>query len=370
MAVDLYSTAMVAIAVVVAGIIGLKLRISSSIFEVAAGLIVANVLGIGIAPWLDFLATVGGLVLTFLAGAEVEFILLRKKWKESLGIGTMAFVAPLLGVVGALTVFTDWSWQARIAGGLALTTTSVAVVYAVLSEYELIKMPTAKTIIAVTFVNDILTLIGVNFIQSAFNLYTVIFVVVLIGLVSIVPRLLRRVVQTFGKRAAEIEVKFVLAILLAISFFADIASLHSVFGAFVLGLIFANSIQQHQDILLKMRTVTFALLAPVFFIRAGMLIAIPAVIANIALVFGLLGTKLASKFIGVYGLCKKWIPEAPMFSTMLLSTGLTVGTIVATLGEQSGYLSATQFSIIVSAVILSAVVPTLIARRFVPTKTQ
>jgi Kef-type K+ transport system membrane component KefB len=161
-----------------------------------------------------------------------------------------------------------------------------------------------------------------------------------------------------------------LAILLAISFFADIASLHSVFGAFVLGLIFANSIQQHQDILLKMRTVTFALLAPVFFIRAGMLIAIPAVIANIALVFGLLGTKLASKFIGVYGLCKKWIPEAPMFSTMLLSTGLTVGTIVATLGEQSGYLSATQFSIIVSAVILSAVVPTLIARRFVPTKTQ
>ncbi|MDI6814414.1 MAG: cation:proton antiporter, partial [Desulfitobacteriaceae bacterium] len=173
MAIDLYSTAIVAVAVVFAGIIGLKLRISSSIFEVAAGIIAANLIGIGIAPWLEFLATFGGLVLTFLAGAEVELILLKKKAKESLGIGTMAFAAPLVGVVGALTLLTDWSWQARLAGGLALTTTSVAVVYAVLSEYELIKMPTAKTIIAVTFVNDILTLIGINFIHASFDLYTV-----------------------------------------------------------------------------------------------------------------------------------------------------------------------------------------------------
>jgi Kef-type K+ transport system membrane component KefB len=366
MVVDLYSIAIVATAVVVAGIIGSKLRISSSILEVGAGLIVANVLGIGITPWMDFLASFGGIVLTFLAGAEVEFILLRKKAKESLGIGTMAFVAPLIGVVGALTVFTDWSWQARIGAGLALTTTSVAVVYAVLSEYELIKMPTAKTIISVTFVNDILTLIGINFVHASFDLATIAFVAVLVALVPIVPRLLRRVVQNFGKKAAEIEVRFVLAILLVVSFFADMADMHSVFGAFILGLIFANSIQQHQDILSKMRTLTFALLAPVFFIRAGMLIAIPAVIANIVLVFGLLGVKLGSKFLGVYALCKRWIPEAPMFSTMLLSTGLTVGTIVASLGEQLGYLSDTQFSIVVSAVILSAVVPTLIAKRFVP----
>lgn len=357
-----------AIAVVAAGIVGIKTRISSSIFEVGAGLVLANVLGVGIAPWLDFLGTFGGLVLTFLAGAEVEFVLLKKQAKESFGIGTMAFAAPLIGIVGVLTLFTDWSWQARVAGGLALTTTSVAVVYAVLAEYELIKTPTAKTIIAVTFVNDILTLIGINFIQTSFDLVTIAFVAVLIALVPIMPRLLRGVVQSFGKRAVEIELRFVLAMLLAVSFFADQATLHSVFGAFVLGLIFANSIQAHQEILSKMRTVTFSLLAPAFFIRAGMLIALPAVIANIILVFGLLITKLGSKFLGVYALCKRWIAEAPVFSTMLFSTGLTVGTITATLGEQLGYFSATQFSIIVSVVIMSAVVPTLIAKRFVPTK--
>jgi len=358
----------VAVAVVAAGIIGIKTKVSSSIFEVLAGILIANVLGITVASWLDFLGTFGGLVLTFLAGAEVEFILLRKQAKQSFGLGTVAFLAPLIGIIGVLTLFTDWSWQAKLAGGLALTTTSVAVVYAVLSEYELIKTPTAKLIIAVTFVNDILTLIGINFIQTSFDWITVAFVVVLIALVPVVPRLLRRVVKSFGKRAVEIEIRLVLAVLLVISFFADIASLHAVFGAFILGLIFANTIQQHQDILSKMRTVTFALLAPAFFIRAGMLIAVPAVVANIALILGLLGTKLASKLIGCYALCKKWIPTAPVFATMLFSTGLTVGTITATLGHQLGYLSDSQFSVIVTVVILSAIVPTLIAKRFVPTK--
>jgi uncharacterized protein YacL len=99
-----------------------------------------------------------------------------------------------------------------------------------------------------------------------------------------------------------------------------------------------------------------------------MLIAIPAVVANIVLVLALLAMKLSSKLVGVYAVCRKWIPEAPMFSTMLFSTGLTVGTIVATLGRDLGFLSDTQFSIVVITVILSAVVPTLIAKRFIPTK--
>ncbi|MCW3984287.1 MAG: cation:proton antiporter [Candidatus Bathyarchaeota archaeon] len=104
-----------AVAVVAAGIIGIKTKVSSSIFEVLAGILIANVLGITVASWLDFLGTFGGLVLTFLAGAEVEFILLRKQAKQSFGLGTVAFLAPLIGIIGVLTLFTDWSWQAKLA---------------------------------------------------------------------------------------------------------------------------------------------------------------------------------------------------------------------------------------------------------------
>jgi len=366
--VDLYQITVVSVAIVVAGIIGVRSRISSSIFEVAAGLIVANVVGISLPSWLDLFGTFGGLVLTFLAGAEVEFVLLKSKAKESLAIGTMAFVVPLIGIFLFLTLLTDWTFQARLAGSLALTTTSVAVVFAVLTEYGIIKVPFARTIIAVTFVNDILTLIGVNFISPSFNVFSLLFLLGMAALVPTVPRLLRVVVRNYGKKAVEIELRVVIAILLVVAYAADEVNLHAVFGAFVLGLIFANSIQGYQDVLSKMRVVTFTLLAPFFFVRAGMLIALPAVIANAGLVFGLLGVKLLSKFVGVYALCRKYIPEAPMFSTMLFSTGLTVGTIVATLGLNLGFLSQTQFSVVVTAVILSAVVPTLIAKRFMPSK--
>jgi len=366
--VDLYGTALVAVAVVAAGIISLRTRISSSIIEVFAGVVIANAMNIDLAPWLDFLGTFGGLILTFLAGAEVEFNLLKSKGKESLVIGFMSFLGPLLGVFFFLSTAANWSFQANIAAALALTTTSVAVVYAVLTEYELIKMPFAKTIIGVTFVNDILTLLGINFVQPSFNVVTILFVVALLAMVFLIPKLLKTVVQNYGRKAVELELRFILAALLGIAFFADEAKLHAVFGAFVLGLIFANSLQQHQELLSKMRTVTFTLLAPAFFVRAGMLISLPAVLSSFGLVLALLAVKLVSKLVATSALCKKWIPEAPIFSTMLFSTGLTVGTITATLGRDLGFLSATQFSVVVVAVILSAVVPTLIARRFVPTK--
>jgi Kef-type K+ transport system membrane component KefB len=366
--VDLDQITLVAVVILFAGLIGVRTRISSSIFEVLAGIIVANALGMTLPSWLDLFGTFGGLVLTFMAGAEVEFVLLKSKAKESFGIGTMAFVAPLLGIFLFLTLATDWTFQARLAGSLALTTTSVAVVFAVLTEYGIIKVPFARTIIAVTFVNDILTLIAVNFIAPSFDIYSLLFLLMLAALVPIVPRLLRIVVRNYGKKAVEVELRLMIAILLVVAYLADEVNLHAVFGAFVLGLIFANSIQGYQDILAKMRVLTFTLLAPFFFVRAGMLIDLSAVIANAGLVFGLLAVKLSSKFVGTYALCRRWISEAPMFSTMLFSTGLTVGTIVATLGLNLGFLSPTQFSIVVTAVILSAVVPTLIAKRFLPTK--
>jgi glutathione-regulated potassium-efflux system ancillary protein KefC len=366
--VELYGTALVAVAVLAARIISLRIKVSSSIIEVFAGVVLANALGVGLAQWLDFLGTFGGLILTFLAGAEIEFSLLGNKAKESVVIGSMEFLAPLVDEFLFLSLVAKWSFQATVAAGLALTTTSIAVVYAILTEYELIKMPFAKTIIGVTFVNDILTLIGINFVQPAFDVVTVLFVATLFTMVLLIPKMLKAIVRNYGRRAVELELRFILATLLGVAFFADEAKLHAVFGAFMLGLIFANILQQHQELLSKMRTVTFTLLAPAFFVRAGMLISLPAVLSNLGLVLAMLAVKLGSKVIGTVMLCKRWIPEASLFSTMLFSTGLTVGTITASLGHDLGFLSDSQFSVVVVSVILSAVVPTLIAKRFVPTK--
>ncbi len=366
--VELYSSAVIASAIVIAGIIGTRAKISSSIIEVAMGIILANVFLVKMESWLEFLGTFGGLTLTFLAGAEVESALLRRKAKESGIIGSLAFAAPLIAEIAFLSLATDWSWQTKFAMGLALTTTSIAVVYAVLSEYEIIRLPLARLIIAVTFVNDILTIVGISFIEPSFNLVTPIFLVTLLGLVFVIPRLLNNLTAKYGKKAVEIELRFIFATILIMAFFADQAKMHAVFGAFVLGLIFANSIQKHPEVLGRMRTVTFSILSPAFFIRAGMLISVDAIVQSAALIGGLLAVKLASKFGGCYLVCRKWIPEAPEFSTLLFSTGLTVGTITATIGRDLGFLNQTQFSATLIAVILSAVIPTIIAKKFVPHK--
>ena len=138
-----------------------------------AGVILVNLLGVKLEPWLDFLGNYGGLVLTFLAGSEVEFLLLKRKAKASFTIGSLAFLVPLLAEFMFLSVVTHWSYEAKIAIGLPLGTTSVAVVYAILTEYEITKLPASRVIIAVTFVNDILTLIGINLISPNFNLYII-----------------------------------------------------------------------------------------------------------------------------------------------------------------------------------------------------
>ncbi|HEY7083068.1 MAG TPA: cation:proton antiporter [Nitrososphaeraceae archaeon] len=368
--VELYSVALVAVAIVACGLIGLRLRISSSIFEVIAGIILANIVGVKLEPWLDFLGMYGGLVLTFLAGSEVEFALLRRKAKASFTIGTLAFLAPLLAEFVFLSIVTDWGFQAKLSVGLALTTTSVAVVYAILTEYEIIRLPVSRIIIAVTFVNDILTLIGINVISPSFDLIVLVTFFAIIGvLILVIPRILKNIVERYGRKAVEMELRFIFAVMLGIAFFADVAKLHAVFGAFLLGLVFANSIHKYEDILPKVRTVTFSILSPAFFIRAGMMIALPAVIQNIVLIIGLLAIKLASKFAGTYLLSKRWIDNsAGVFSALLFSTGLTVGSITATLARDLGFINQTQFSVAIVTVILSAIVPTVIARRFVPAK--
>jgi len=77
----------------------------------------------------------------------------------------------------------------------------------------------------------------------------------------------------------------------------------------------------------------------------------------------LLAGKVASKIFGLYpfiGLFRRERNER-WYYTLLMSTGLTFGTISALFGFSHGIVTQTQYSFLVAAVIASAVVPTLIA---------
>jgi Kef-type K+ transport system membrane component KefB len=110
--------------------------------------------------------------------------------------------------------------------------------------------------------------------------------------------------------------------------------------------------------------VAFAMLTPFFFLRSGMNVSLPLVIANLGLLGALLTIKLVLKSVAVYPLARRFAHPHAGFTTLLMSTGLTFGTISATYGFTAGIITKAQFSVLVTVVVLSAVLPTAIAQRF------
>jgi len=84
---------------VAASLVSIRLGVSVSLIEIAMGIIAGNFLGLQTNDWVNFLASFGSVMLTFLAGAELEPQALRRHLKESLSIGFVSFLFPFLGAL-------------------------------------------------------------------------------------------------------------------------------------------------------------------------------------------------------------------------------------------------------------------------------
>ena len=144
----------------------------------------------------------------------------------------------------------------------------------------------------------------------------------------------------------------------------ELGESHAVLPAFLFGLAMARLLARNRVQQQRLRVVAFALLTPFFFLKSGMNISLPAVIANIGWVAALFAVKLIAKFVGVYPLARHFVPRHSWYTTLLMSTGLTFGTISSLYGLNAGILSRAQFSVLVTVVIGTAIIPTLIAQRF------
>jgi Kef-type K+ transport system membrane component KefB len=144
---------------------------------------------------------------------------------------------------------------------------------------------------------------------------------------------------------------------------ADAAHGHAVLPAFVLGLVMARHCQRHRAEQERLRVVAFAFLTPLFFLRGGLNVSLAAVVANAGVLGVLAAAKMIPKLGLVLPLARRHVPEHATFATLLMSTGLTFGTIASLYGLNAGIINRAQFSLLVSVVVLSAIVPTAIAQR-------
>jgi Kef-type K+ transport system membrane component KefB len=349
-----------------ASLVSIRVGISVALIEIAAGVIGGNLLGLHTTPWIDFLAAFGAVLLTFLAGAEIDPASLRRHLKASLVIGAVSFGAPFSAAFLVARFSLGWSLEAAEIAGLALSTTSVAVVYAVMIESGLAAREIGKLILAACFVTDLGTVLFLGLLFANVSPLLIGFAAATALALVLVPRLTRSLIARVPNRVSEPEIKFLFLVLLALGGLAQLAGSEAVLPAYVLGLAVAGIFVSDRILVHRMRATAFSLLTPFYFLKAGALVSLPAIAAGAGLIALFLAVKVGAKVAGVWPAAKAFgMPTRDAnYTTLLMSTGLTFGTIASLYGLTNGYIDSEAYSVLVTVVILSAVVPTLLATRF------
>ncbi len=362
---------------VVAAILAYRLKIAIALVEICVGVAVAAIathfgffhrLGSD-QQWLQFLASTGAVLLTFLAGAELDPAVIRGKLPEVTIVGLVGFASPFLVCAAVAHWLLGWDGQASLLAGVALSTTSMAVVYSVMLETGFNRTDFGKGILGACFINDLGTVIALGLLFAPFTYKTGVFMAATVGAVAVLPLVINYLTRVYGHRTAAIRTKLVMVVLLGLGALAYWAGSEAVLPAYIVGIVLAGGAAQDHHWIRRLRTLTVGFLTPFYFLRAGMLVSVSAVVAAPLMVLVLFGAKVGAKIFGlspVIGCFRKERNER-WYYTLMMSTGLTFGTISALYGLSHGIVTQRQYSYLVAVVIGTAVIPTLVASlAFVP----
>ncbi|WHZ26863.1 MAG: Na+/H+ antiporter [Nitrospira sp.] len=363
---------------VISALIASSLRLSIALVEICAGVVIAagleffelsHVLAAD-SEWVKFLAASGAVVLTFLAGAELDPDIVRMKLAEISIVGFVGFMAPFLGCTAVAYYLLGWDANASWLCGVALSTTSMAVIYAVMLETGFNRTEFGKGILASCFVTDLGTVIALGLLFAPFTHKTLVFIVGVIVALMMLPYMTAWLTRHYAHRTAAIRTKWVMLTLFGLGALALWSGSEAVLPAYLTGMVLAGSAARDTHWIRRLRTLTVGFLTPFYFLRAGTFVSLPALLAAPLVFLALLMGKVASKIFGLYpliGLFRQDRKER-WYYTLLMSTGLTFGTISSLYGLTHGLVTQEQYSFLVATVIASAVIPTLVAGLFfVPT---
>ena len=340
--------------------------VSIALLEIIIGAVAGNLVDLTLTPWINYLASFGAILLTFLAGAEIDVEVIKRNLGSTMSIGLMGFFAPYLGVLFFAHFVSGWPWpQAQIAG-IALSTTSVAVVYAVMIETGFNQTELGKIILAACFVNDLGTVLALGIVFANYNIWLISFGIATAIVLLALPKFTPWFFAWVGKRVSEPQIKFVLLALFFLGGMSNTAKSEAVLPAYLIGIVLAPVFLKDRELMGRVRVIAFTVLTPFYFLKAGSLVSAKVLVSSAGLILVYLGVKMVTKFVGILPLTRyfRFDPREGMYTTMLMSTGLTFGSISALFGLTNHIIDETQYTILLTAVIGSAVVPTLIAERW------
>lgn len=355
--------------IILSSLISLRLSISVSIIEILIGVIAGNLGLIHPESWMLLIASFGGVLLTFLAGTEVDTDLLKNKLKESLFIGISSFIVPFICIFLVSYFIIRWNLNISLLTATALSETSIAVVYSVLVEKGLCDYEIGKILMAATFITNLCTVVALSILFVDFTIYTALFYVLCIVILVISWKYSDSILENkyFKDKINEVEIKYVFVLLLAFIFLANFGGGQAIFPAFILGVLLSKALKENpgeQKSKTRLKTVAFAIITPIFFIVGGMKVSIPLIMGSIGIFILILITRQVAKFIGIYSVSKHYVNENKMYTTLMMSTGLTFGLVAAVYGLNQGLITQTVYSLITGILVVSAILPSFIAEKW------
>jgi Kef-type K+ transport system membrane component KefB len=355
----------------IGALISVRLKLSAALVEIALGMLAGNLIALTTNSWIDFIAGFGSIMLTYLAGAEINPAVMRRQWRPAVLIGAVSFALPFLGALAYSLFVSHWSLEASKVAGVAMSTTSVAVVYSVMLESGLAGKEFGQLILAACFITDLGTVLALALLFANYDAWLVLFVGVSVAAVLLAPKYLSLAFVKMGDRVSEPGTRLLFAIILILAGLATLARSEGVLPAYVLGFASAGFLLSHIEFARRLRTTTMSLLTPFYFIKAGTLVSVVQVLAAFKTVLALFAVKVVAKVIGVWPVARRFGYSAvdATYLTLMMATGLTFGTISALYGLSHHYIDQLQYSALVTVVIATAIIPTVIAQlHFPPTQ--
>ncbi|HXW51683.1 MAG TPA: cation:proton antiporter [Candidatus Acidoferrales bacterium] len=355
----------------VGALLAIRFKISAALIEIILGILAGNFIALSTNTWIDFVAGFGSIMLTFLAGSEINPTILQRQWRPAVLIGVVSFFFPFVAAFAFAFYGGHWSLAAAKVAGVAMSTTSVAVVYAVMLESGLAGKEFGQLILAACFITDLGTVLALGLLFADYNGWLALFIAVSIVAAVLLPKLLPVAFLRLGDRVSEPGSRLLFAIIFLLAGLATLAKSEGVLPAYILGFVSAGFLLSHIELARKLRTTTMSLLTPFYFIKAGTYVSLVQVVAGIKMIGALFCVKVLAKFAGVWPATRRFRYTATdaTYLTLMMATGLTFGTISSLYGLSHHYIDGLQYSVLVTVVIATAIIPTLIAQiHFPPTQ--
>jgi Kef-type K+ transport system membrane component KefB len=348
----------------VSAMIAIRLRLAGALVEIIVGILAGNLIALQTNTWIDFIAGFGSIMLTFLAGAEIDPAVLRRQARPAAAMGFVSFAAPFVAATAFAYFGLHWTPAASKIAGVAMSTTSVAVVYAVMLETGLAGKDFGQLILAACFITDLGTVIALGLLFADFNGRLLLLVVSIPLSMWFVPRALRSIFKRVGDRVSQPGLRLVFAIILLLSAIATAAKSEGVLPAYFLGLACAGFLISNRAVAQQLRSITLSFLTPFYFLKAGTFVSFSAAAAGALGIAAFFGVKIVAKILGVWPVARvfRFRAKDAGYLTLMMATGLTFGTISSLYGLSHHYIDDAQYTILVTVVILTAIVPTLCAQ--------